>query len=162
MYIHPYVRFALYGVWLKKHYINRMIWDHEIGFINKGSLKITIDGKAYIAKQNDFFILRPNVNHTIEWTGEDCEQPHVHFDFVKQPDSETVGISFIRKDQMSSEQLTFFRDDFYKTNNIEMPVVLHVNNVNTPKRILFRLIDEFNNKTVYSEIIMQGLLTELI
>ena len=106
--------------------------------------------------------MRPNINHIIEWTGEDCDQPHVHFDFVKQSDSEKVGISFIRREQMTPEQLTYFRKDFFKENNVDMPVVLHVDNPNTPKKILFRLIDEFNNKTAYSEIIMQGLLIQLI
>ena len=162
MVINPYIRFALYGVWLKKHYINRVIWDHEIGFVDKGSLKITIDNNVYIAKQNDFFILRPNINHIIEWTGEDCDQPHVHFDFIKQPDSEKVGISFLRREQMTPEQLTFFRDDFFKDNNIDMPVIVHVKNTDAPKKLLFRLIDEFNKKDDYSEIIMQGLLIQLI
>ena len=152
----------MHHIWLDSYYIDRELWDHEIGFIEKGSLKITVNGETYIARENDVFLLRPGTRHTIEWNGENCSQPHVHFDFVKQPDSEKVGVSFLRREQMSPEQLTFFREDFYKANGIDVPVLLHVTNPAKVKTLLFEIIDEFTNNHPYAEAVMQGLMAQLI
>lgn len=162
MEIQPYIRFCMHHTWLRTHYIDREIWDHEIGFIEKGSMRITANGKTHIARENDVFILRPGVHHILEWNGEDCNQPHVHFDFVKLPDSEKVSISFVRRDEMTPEQLSFYREDFFAANGIDLPVVLHLKNPLKIKNLLFKIIDEFTYKQPASEIVMQGLLTQMI
>lgn len=162
MEIQPYIRFCMHHTWLSTHYIDREIWDHEIGFIEKGSMQITVNGKTYIARENDIFILRPGMHHILEWNGENCNQPHVHFDFKKLADSEKVGISFIRRDQMTPEQLSFYREDFFKANNIDIPIVLHLKNPLKVKNLLFKIIDEFTYKQPASDIVMQGLLTQMI
>ncbi len=162
MEIQPYIRFSMHHTWLSSHYLDREIWDHEIGFIEKGSMRITVDGETHIARENDIFILRPGVHHILEWNGEDCNQPHVHFDFKKQPDSEKVGISFVRRDQMPSEQLSFYREDFFRQNDIDIPVVMHLSNPLKIKNLLFKIIDEFTYKQPASDIVMQGLLTQMI
>lgn len=162
MQLTPYVRFAMHHVWLENYYINRSIWDHEIIFIEHGSMKITIDGKVYIAKENDCVLLRPKVQHTIEWNGENCSQPHVHFDFFYQDDSESVGISQVTINQMTSDQKNQFRKDFYLENVINMPYILHLKNPIQVKTLIYNIIDEFTYKKKYSEYYLQGLMIELI
>ncbi len=162
MEISPYIRFSMHHIWTSSHYIDRELWDHEIGFIEKGSLKITVDGVTHIARENDVFILRPGIRHILEYNGENCCQPHVHFDIKKLPDSEKIGISFVRRDQMTKEQLGWYREDFFSANGIDIPIVLHLKNSLKIKNLLFKIIDEFTYKQPSSELIMQGLLTQMI
>lgn len=162
MKIDPYVRFSMHHVWIEGYYLNRDIWDHEIIFIEKGSLKFTIEGKQYIARQNDIVLLRPNVHHIIEYNGEICNQPHVHFDFYEMPDSEMVTVSRVQKSQMTKEELGYFREDFYKANNINMPYIIHPNNPIEIKDLIYKIIDEFTYKNSFSSLILKGLMYELI
>ncbi len=162
MKIDPYVRFAMHHVWIEGYYFNRVMWDHEIIFIEKGSLKFTIDGKVYIARQNDIVLLRPNVPHIIEYNGEPCSQPHVHFDFYERDDSEKVTVSRIQKNQMTEEELSYFREDFYKANSINMPYIIHPKNPLEIKELLFKIIDEFTYKNAFSSLTLKGLMYELI
>lgn len=158
----PYVRFAMHHVYLENYYINRSIWDHEIIFIESGSMKITIDDKEYIVKKNDCVLLRPDVHHIIEWNKENCAQPHVHLDFEYLEDRKRVGVSFKEKKNMSKEELKFFREDFYKKNNIDIPYVVHLKNPLLVKNILYRIIDEYTFQHPFSENILSGLAVELI
>jgi AraC-like DNA-binding protein/quercetin dioxygenase-like cupin family protein len=160
--LQPYIRLAMHHTYLKGYYIERHIWDHEIIFIDGGRMKITIEDKVYFVEKNDCVILRPNVYHKIEWAGEDCEQPHVHFDFFSQNDSEDVSVSMVRRDQMTPRQLTFFREDYFTKNDITIPNVIKLKEPFIVRGILFRLIDEYTYKPPYSDFVLQGTLCELI
>lgn len=162
MYIYPYVRFAMYHVFLENYYIERHIWDHEIIFIDNGKLKLTIEDKVYIVEENSCIILRPRVYHKIEWYETNCSQPHVHFDFYKQDDSEEVTVSKITQSNMSTKELSYFRKDFFKENNINLPPVIKLKNPGVVKNILFSIISEFTYNHSYSSIMLQGLMAELI
>jgi YesN/AraC family two-component response regulator len=162
MYIYPYVRFAMYHVFLENYFIERHIWDHEIIFIDNGKMKITIEGKVYIVDENTCIILRPGVYHKIEWHEENCSQPHVHFDFYKQDNSEEVTVSKITRNLMSEKELTYFRSDFFKENGIDIPPVFKLKNPGVVKNILFKIIDEFTFNHPYASIMLQGLMSELI
>lgn len=162
MVLKPYVRFAMHHTFISQYYIDRHIWDHEIIFIEKGRMKFTFDDEVYYAEQNDCVVLRPDIHHKIEWGGIDCEQPHVHFDFEYQNDSEEVLVSLFRKDQMTPKERTYFRKDFLKENKIDLPYVFHLREPFVVRDILFRLIDEYEHKLPYSDLILQGLLLELI
>jgi AraC-like DNA-binding protein len=125
-------------------------------------MKITIEDKVYYAKKNDCILLRPNVYHKIEWDGVDCEQPHVHFDFYYQENSPEVQVSMIKKDQMSEKELGYFREDFYKKHNLNIPYVFQLKEPSLVRTLLFRLIDEYTYKLPYSDLMIQGTLSELI
>lgn len=158
----PYVRFAMHHIFLENLYIERSIWDHEIVFIESGTMKFTINNKEYIVKENDCMIIPPNCYHKIEWNGENCSQPHVHFDFNYLPDREKFGVSFQTKEEMTEEQLTYFRDDFFKLNNIKMQNVIHLKNPVEVKNLIYEIINEFTFNHAYRDIVLQGLMTELI
>jgi len=68
----------------------------------------------------------------------------------------------IRKDLMSKKELGFFRTDFFKENNINIPHIIHLKEPMLVKNILFQIIDEFTFKKSESQIILQGLMTQLI
>lgn len=162
MLLTPYVRFAMHHIWLENYYADRVLWDHEIIFIEHGSLKFRIADKDYIAVENDCILLRPNVPHIIEWNGNNCSQPHVHFDFYTQEDSDKVGISFKARSEMSKKEKMLFREDFYSKNNIEIPDIIHLKNPIKVKNLLYEIINEFTYKKPNYEIFLQGLMIELI
>ncbi len=152
----------MHHTFLKEYVIERHIWDHEIIFIEKGKMKFTIDNEVYIAEENDCVFLRPNILHKIEWAGENCEQPHVHFDFFVQDNSDKVRVSLYRKEHMTKEEKTWFRSDYLKENNINIPYVFKLKKPYIIRDLLFRLIDEYEHRIPYSSIALQGLLLELI
>lgn len=162
MLIKPYVRFAMHHTWLENYYINRSIWDHELIFIESGSMKITINGNEYIVKENDLVIIPPDTPHTIEWNGENCHQPHVHFDFYHLSDSEEVGVSMLKKEDMNEKERKFFRPNFFLENNIEIPYVMSISNPISIKSKLYAIIDEFTFKKDFSDLFLEGSMTELI
>lgn len=160
--ISPYVRLAMHHRYIKGYYIERSIWDHEIIFINSGQMKVTINDKVYIVKENDCVILRPNILHKIEWHEEDCEQPHVHFDFFQLSDSEKIHISMKRSEHMTIKEKTFFRSDYFKENHMDLPDVIHLQKPYIVKDLLYQIIEEFTYKVNYSGYILKGLMTQLI
>jgi AraC-like DNA-binding protein len=160
--IQPYVRLAMHHTYLKGYYIERVIWDHEIIFIDNGKMKVTIEDKVYYPEKNDCILLRPNVYHKIEWSGEDCDQPHVHFDLYAQSDSPEVSVSMLLRDQMNAKQISFFRKDYFLENDIAIPYVIKLKEPFVVRNILFRLIDEYTYKLPYSNFMLQGTLCELI
>ncbi|MBN2503824.1 MAG: AraC family transcriptional regulator [Bacilli bacterium] len=160
--LRPYVRFAMHHTFIREYFIERHIWDHEIIFIEKGKMKFTIDNEVYIAEENDCVFLRPDVLHKIEWAGEDCEQPHVHFDFFVEENSDEVRVSLFRKDEMTPKERTWFREDFFKANKIDLPYVFKLKEPFIIRDLLFRLIDEYEHKLPFSGYMLQGLLLELL
>jgi AraC-like DNA-binding protein len=157
----PYVRFAMHHTYKEGYYISRQIWDHEIIYIEEGTMKITIDGKVYIVEKDDVVILRPRVPHTIEWNNEDCKQPHVHFDFFHQNDSDKVGVSLRRPAQMNYEEKHYFREDYLSKNDIDLPYVFHLKQSRIIKTLMYKIIDEYEYKFQNYKIVLKGLLIQL-
>ena len=161
MKMNMYVRFAMHHKWIEGYYIEREIWDHEIIYIEEGSMRITIEDVEHIVKEGDVVLLRPHVPHKIEWNGEDCKQPHVHFDFIERGDSNNVGVSLKTSAQMSREDIARFRDDYLEKNNIEIPFVFHLKQPKIIRTLLFKIIDEYEYGFYESTKILKGLLMQL-
>ena len=68
----PYIRLAMYHTWLSDYYLDRSIFDFELIFIDKGKMKIEIDGNILIVSEGDFILIPPNVHHKISWYEENC------------------------------------------------------------------------------------------
>ena len=158
----PYIRLAMYHTWLSDYYLDRSIFDFELIFIDKGKMKIEIDGNTLIVSEGDFILIPPNVHHKISWYEENCCQPHVHFDFVKDALSETVPISFKTRENMSDVELTYFRENFLKKNNINVPYVVHPKNISFVRDTMLDLIDAFTFLDPMKELRMEGDLKTLI
>lgn len=158
----PYIRLAMQHDYIKGYYVNRHMWDHEIIFIESGKMKVTINHQVYHVKENDVIFLRPHDHSIFEWDGVDCKQPHVHFDFYKDDKSQNIPISLKREEQMSSLEKTYFREDFYKSNHLDIPHVYQPSEPITIKVIMHRLINEFNYKLPYANFMQSSILLELI
>ena len=90
--INPYIRSAWNHKWDSDMVMERVIYDHEIIYIDKGKMKFTFQNETYIADEGCCIIIPPNVYHKIEGVEDNTWQPHIHFDFIELPDSKKVPI----------------------------------------------------------------------
>lgn len=158
----PYIRLAMYHTWLYDYYADRSIYDHEIIFIDKGMMKIQFDDETYIVKEGDVVYIRPNEHHKITWYQVNCCQPHIHFDFNKDELSTIIPVSMKRKEDMREIELGYFREDFLKQHNINLPRVIHLKNPSRCRDLILRLIDVYTFDSEIKEFYLEGLLKVLI
>lgn len=158
----PYIRLAMYHTRLSDYYLDRSIFDFELIFIDKGKMKIEIEGKSIIVTEGDFILIPPNVHHKITRYEQNCCQPHVHFDFNKDELSETVPISFKIRENMSDVELTYFRENFLLKNNIHVPYVVHPKNISFVRDTMLDLIDAFTFLDPMKDLRMEGDIKTLI
>lgn len=158
----PYVRLALYHTWLYGYVADRSIFDSEFIFIDKGTMKLEIHGEKYILKEGDVVYIPPNVHHKITWYKENCNQPHFHFDFFEDDLSKQISVSMKRKEDMSEEEKTHFREDYFKKNNIYIPTITHTKNPNTYRELIFKIISKYSSKDPLKELALEGLVKEFI
>ena len=82
----------------------RVIYDYELIFLEKGIMTICYDGQTYHCAEGDVILLRPGHSHTISMDTPLVSQPHVHFDPLYDRCRETVPISFSPLSAMTAEQ----------------------------------------------------------
>lgn len=160
--INPYVRRAWNHKWNADFVMERVIYDHEIIYIDKGKLKFTIEGKSYIVEEGSCVILPPNVLHKIEGLDNDTFQPHVHFDFIERDDSEELPILLSINKNMSKKEKNYFRPNFFKENNINLPYVVRLQNPIKVRKIMFDIIKTFTQEKPFAKLALKGLVINLV
>ncbi len=160
----PYIRLAIYHTWIRDYFLERSIYDHELIYVDGGNLGLKIDGKTFIAKEGDIVIIPPDVPHCIHWAGSDCNQPHIHFDFIKDELSELIPVSKKSKQEMNSEEVKFFRKNFFKENGINLPYVYTTKLRDKVRTLVLDIINKhtFRNKNPFAVLAMEGALKQLI
>lgn len=156
----PYIRLAMYHTWLVDYFADRSIFDHEIIYIDKGKMKLEIGGKTYILQEGDLVYIPPRIHHRITWYSENCSQPHVHFDFLKDEKSEVIPVSMKRFEDMNEMERSYFREDFLKDYHIL--TVSHPHESYLARNAMLDLIEAFTFSDPYRELRMEGDLKILI
>lgn len=160
--INPYLRRAWNHRWSKDLIMERVIYDHEIIYIDKGEMKFTFEGKEYYAEEGSCIIIPPNVHHKIEGVLDDTWQPHVHFDFVELPDSKDVPILLQLSKNSNDIENSYFRENFFKKNNINIPYVIKLQHPLKIRKIIFEIITINAQEKPYSELAIKGLIIDLV
>lgn len=160
----PYVRLAIYHTWIRDYFLERTIYDHEIIYIDGGSLGLNIDGKYMIAREGDVVIIPPNVPHSISWAGADCNQPHIHFDFNRDELSPLIPVSKKTKQEMNPEELKFFRTDYLKEQGINLPYIYTTKYRDKVRTLVLDIINKhtFRFKNPIADLAIEGALKLLI
>ena len=124
--------------------------------------EVKINDKIYECVPGDIILLRPRVQHILE-SNCNCEiiQPHIHFDFFKDEFSKKIYVSFVKENKMNKIQKKWFRNDFLKEINLDLPPVLRFNNPYVIRDILYKIIDEFNLQHPFSDYFLQAYFIEL-
>jgi len=160
--INPYVRIAWNHHWENSTVLERSIYDHEIIYIDKGKMKLTIKNKVHIAEEGSCIVIPPDMPHILEGCDTDIWQPHVHFDFYEEKNSREVPVSTKLRSQMTDTELTYFRENFFQKHNIQIPYVVKLHDPIKIKKILFNIIREYMFQTTYSELALKGLVVDLV
>lgn len=160
--INPYIRRCWNHRWTKDLVMERVIYDHEIIYIDKGKLKFTIEDKEYFASEGSCVILPPNVYHKIEGVDNETYQPHIHLDFIEQENSAEVPILLQMQKYFSDEEKLYFRENFLKKNNIDIPYVIKLQQPEKVRKLMFEIIDTYTLQKPYNTLALKGLVINLI
>lgn len=89
---------------------SRYIYDYEFLYIKEGTVSIVIEDELYTGAPGDLFFFPPGKVHSIKSIGsEGVRQPHIHFDFYFDENSELIEIPIempIRPRQTMREDIT--------------------------------------------------------
>lgn len=139
----------------------RVIFDYEIIFVDGGICNITINDIPHLCKKNDVIILRPGIPHKFECVNQtDFVQPHIHFDLLYTDKSEETFVSYKSKDKMTDYELSLIQEDFLK--NVEIPAIFTPYDIEDFKKLLFEIIELFQNKNYNYEILCKMKMLELL
>lgn len=153
----PFVRYAADHTIEKNFFSERMIMDHELIYIKEGIMYISEEGKEYICPPGSIVFFRPGRIHSFATRDGCVRQPHVHFDFFTRDDSDTVHIiakfpaDLSEKSQKRLEETKDFA--FAK----EFPTVIRLKDPLSFEQRLMEVIEEYNDRSPYREMMLQGL-----
>jgi AraC-like DNA-binding protein len=141
----------------------RVIWDYELLYLMEGELTVTVEDRSYHGQPGDVFIFLPKQRHSIRAAGGSrVRQPHVHFDLTEQEDSPQVMVSFKMAEDMTPQELQWFRSDELSTLAPGLPSQIRLQNPRAVEAELFALIHELEAKPPFYEIRAKSLLLQLL
>ncbi|MBR4072740.1 MAG: helix-turn-helix transcriptional regulator, partial [Clostridia bacterium] len=111
--VNPYIRVAMQSVLSEGSEIKqRIIFDYELIYIEKGEWLLNYGGTEYICKEGQFLLLRPGIPHSIRVIKE-VLQPHIHFDIIYSDKSPLIPVSFKDMPQLTPEEKGFISSDLF-------------------------------------------------
>lgn len=138
----------------------RIIFDYEFLYIMEGEAVVTIDHVEYPARRGDLFLIKPRVLHSIQSFGKTAlRQPHIHFDFFFQEDSEEVYIPvWGMTDPGDDSRLVRenIADILNLPNKITLPDTMKI------EQMLFVMIQEDETASIYSIMRQKAHMLELL
>lgn len=157
----PYIRRAWdHTMALNWSLPERVILDYELLYIMEGEAIVTIDKIEYKACPGDLFLIRPMVLHSIQSFGKIAlRQPHIHFDFFFEEDSEEVYIP-VWSMLDAGDDYNLVREDI--TGILNIPDKISLLDTFKLERILFSLIDEYESGSIYSTMRQKAHMLELL
>ncbi|WP_309568642.1 AraC family transcriptional regulator [Paenibacillus sp. sptzw28] len=159
----PYIRVAMDSSipfrWKLKE---RVLFDYELLYVKEGRIRVTIEGQSYEGKAGDLFLFRPKQRHSIEKIGtETVRQPHLHFDLFYQEDSPDVKVSFKPLEEISEEEMKWFREDALDLFSVPLASHLRLRNPVIIENMLFDIIKETQMKLPFYEMNIKGMFIQL-
>jgi AraC-like DNA-binding protein len=161
--ISPYIRVAMdnivEGPWIIQE---RVLFDYELLYIMEGKVICTIEDIVYEGERGDIFLFRPKQRHKIvKVEGARLRQPHIHFDFFYNADSEKVKVSFRPQEEISAEEDDWFRKDIIDQMPVPLSSHLRLKNPIMIEKMLLDIIYEYETKMPYYEVKVKGLFIQL-
>lgn len=136
----------------------RIIFDYELMVISEGEAIISVDDMEYPARAGDIFLFKPLRRHSIQGiNGTSMRQPHVHFDFFFEEDSEEVYIPVWSMDD-PGEDAHFAREDVTGPDLLDIPDKIEIAEFKRVEGLLFELIRECDSVNRYSVLRQKALL----
>lgn len=161
--MNPYIRRAWDGrLPIGWELPKRIIFDFEIVYIMEGEAIVTIENAEYKAEPGDVFFFRPTKTHSMRSIGNSAlRQPHIHFDFFYQSDSEEVYIP-VWEFRAPGEDKKYMRADITVPSLLDIPDKISFPSLNVFEELIFNIIREEHNNTLNSYILKKTYLLNLI
>lgn len=161
--ISPYIRVAMdnivEGPWTIQE---RVLFDYELLYIMEGKVICTIEDTEYEGERGDIFLFRPKQRHKIiKVDGSRFRQPHIHFDFFYNAESEKVKVSFRPLEEIGEEEQKWFRPDIVDQMPVPLPSHLRLKNPIMIEKMLMDIIYEYETKMPFFEFKVKGLFIQL-
>lgn len=114
--INPYIRVAMHSI-LSENFVikQRIIYDYELIYIEKGELILTYNGEAYTFKKGQFIFIRPGIAHSFRCGEEPVYQPHIHFDMFYNLNSERTPVSFKDACELDEKEKRLISKDLFES-----------------------------------------------
>lgn len=140
----------------------RIIFDYELFYVSEGEAIVTIDEVEYAAEPGDIFLFKPLRVHAIQGIHDtSVRQPHVHFDFLYQEDSEEVYVPVWSLSE-PGEDAHFAREDVTGPDMLGIPDKIVIPETRQVEALLFALIRESESISRFSVLRQKALLLEIL
>lgn len=155
--INPYIRAAKRSVIPAGEEIRqRIIFDYEIIYIEKGEFVLHYDKKDYLCKTGDFLLLRPGISHSFRGICQDLSQPHIHFDMTYSDESVHIPISFKDLPALTAQERGMLQKDVFAAYPVTPYLTFH------DKDTALRLFHNITGNTSLSPLARKGMFLLLL
>lgn len=135
----------------------RIIYDYELVYIEKGELILNYDGKDYNCREGQFILIRPAIAHSFKCGENPVYQPHIHFDMIYNLNSEKTPVSFKDMCELTEKERRLITKDLFE-DYPKTPFVVFSNE----KRMLELFYNIVNSPNNGKDIKHKAMLTEII
>lgn len=140
----------------------RIIFDYELFYVSDGEAIVTIDDVEYTAEPGDMFLFKPLKVHSIQGIhNTSMRQPHVHFDFFYQDDSEEVYIPVWSLSD-PGDDAHFAREDVTGPQLLDIPDKIVIPQTRRVEALLFELIRECERISRFSVLQQKALMFQIL
>jgi len=158
--INPYIRHAERSALPPAWQINRrIILDYEIIYIESGRFQLTCGHSTYSCKTGDVIFLCPNIPHACA-SDQGVVQPHIHFDFKYDTDSEQVFICFRDYPDLSAPEQRLIRENLFP--QFSHAPLLKFRDKAAFLELFYKVIDAPNHQSLSCKATMLALLEMLL
>ncbi|WHX47923.1 AraC family transcriptional regulator [Paenibacillus woosongensis] len=160
----PYIRLAMDSHIPFPWYLEeRVLFDYELLYVKEGRIQVTVENDVFIGESGDLFLFRPKQRHSIRKLGTELvRQPHLHFDLFYKEDSPDVKVSFKKLEDMTADEMKWFRNDDLEQIIPQIPSHIRLRNTLVIERIIFEIIKEFQMTLPFYEMNIKGLFLQLL
>lgn len=159
----PYVRFAYsHRCPAPLEIAERVIYDFELIYVNKGTVNGFVDDMPLCAKRGDIIFLRPKQPHRLIFEGEYVHNPYIHFDFHEDSLSPEIPVSFALPDADFSRTEHYFRDDSFLTGTYALSSKISPKNAQGFYSLFLDIIQTFELRMPYYELHLKSKMFSLL
>ena len=141
----------------------RYIFDYEFLYVKEGTVHITVEDTLYEGNVGDLFFFPPGKIHSIKSVGKECvRQPHIHFDFFYDEDSERLEIPLKMPTEEEKKNSRIREDIALKNALLQIPNKMTLKNPYQIENIFQNIFIESFNENPFSVFRKKALLCELL
>lgn len=170
--MNPYIRFVQYvqGSFESYHVPWRILYDNFLLFVTEGTIHLKFTNKEIVLQENEMCIIPPFMRNKLEIPqGSGCSYYGVHFDFFYDESEKFTGDVY-RPEMLGYEYGSLFElpvneslshRDVYQPEHIQFPEKIRIHRADALRKLLEKLLGEFERKNFAYEIMMKSVFYEI-